>query len=629
MHGRIRGGHRSQQRANVPIRAHLARGHHGLVREGGEHLGVRSGFEFWRAEFQRKQIRRRAAESEPPREEQIAAELLPRRAQFHALVPRRLGEDVPVQVILNHLGRETQELIERLHLVDVAQVDELQRPHLVVDGEPPPRASLVLGQRDGARESHVRGVRLERRARASRGGGGFLARLAAHASAGASHELRPSPRRFSFALRSRLLLEFGEQRAQHLSEIAPAQTFVPVRADGEPDDDVRVAELVRLRGDVLPDEGNREQASAGGHPGASVCLLQRLHVLGAEQAVRHAVDLGEHVRQERGEPIPREVDHLQALVLRLAFDHLRRLRRALGPGEVRAHVMLGDAPRRAVRAKPQFGPLRQERRQLGFIPRLVEQHHVGLRLDPLGRDGGVDARGDAFENLSRLVGTLRLLGGGATKTHAEDGVEDEEGKFPSQAVAGARFGKVEGHATSKGPVELGPERVEDQVHLVEHERARGLEELDNLRGDGAFFSEFENLTRAESAGVGDAFRATAILRGAFEEPPEAAHVILHRRALELRDVGLVEEMRALEKFERDGFERGGRGDDERPRAPRLPQRVQRRGGERGEPIESKGEDGSSNHPRERGAKAPAAELQKALRHHLHDEHLLRGEHEPE
>ena len=156
--------------------------------------------------------------------------------------------------------------------------------------------------------------------------------------------------------------------------------------------------------------------------------------------------------------------------------------------------MLGDAPRRAVRTKPQFGPLRQERRQLGFIPRLVEQHHVGLRLDPLGRDGGVDARGDAFENLSRLVGTLRLLRGGATKTHAEDGVEDEEGKFPSQAVAGARFGKVEGHAASKGPVELGPERVEDQVHLVEHERARGLEELDNLRGDGAFFSEFENLT---------------------------------------------------------------------------------------------------------------------------------------
>ena len=29
------------------------------------------------------------------------------------------------------------------------------------------------------------------------------------------------------------------------------------------------------------------------------------------------------------------------------------------------------------------------------------------------------------------------------------------------------------------------------------------------------------------------------------------------------------------------------------------------------------------------AQAPAAELQEALRHHLHDEHLLRREHEPE
>ena len=78
------------------------------------------------------------------------------------------------------------------------------------------------------------------------------------------------------------------------------------------------------------------------------------------------------------------------------------------------------------------------------------------------------------------------------------------------------------------------------------------------------FLSSENFPRAQPAGLGDALRARLELARALEEPPEPAHVVLHARALELRDVALIEQVQTLDVLQRQGLERGGRGDDERP-----------------------------------------------------------------
>jgi hypothetical protein len=87
--------------------------------------------------------------------------------------------------------------------------------------------------------------------------------------------------------------------------------------------------------------------------------------------------------------------------------------------------------------------------------------------------------------------------------------------------------------------------VQNKVHLVQHEHARALEQLDDLRGDRAFLAQFQNLTRAQPAGVGDALGAASELGGALEEPAEVAHVRLDGGALDARDVALVQQVRCF------------------------------------------------------------------------------------
>ena len=91
--------------------------------------------------------------------------------------------------------------------------------------------------------------------------------------------------------RAALELELLEERAHHLLEVVAAHALVPVGEDGEADDDVGVRVLGGGRGDVLAQEGHREQLARGGHV--------RLLLLRREQAVVDAVDLGEHLAHVR------------------------------------------------------------------------------------------------------------------------------------------------------------------------------------------------------------------------------------------------------------------------------------------------------------------------------------------
>ena len=393
-------------------------------------------------------------------------------------MPRRLREHVLVQVVLDHLRYATHQAEQLLHLLGVARVHQLQRPHLAGRGERQ-RRRLAGGDDEvriarvanrfersktfcfgslkaDARRAHVSHARLEAGRRAPRLGGRLLARLAAHASPREPNELAPLHRARPLALRPGFVLERREEPPEKRLEVAPAQALVPVRADGEPDDDVRVRELVRAARDVLAHERHRQQTPRARHARAAAALEQR-DVRGLEQAVAHAVDLREHVREQRADPVASQVDHLERLVLRLALDHCARLAHVARARQVRAHVVLGDAARRAARAKPQLGPLGEQRRQGLAVPLAVEQNDVRLRLHALRFRRLLDTRRDFLQNLSRFVGPSRLLRGGARRSvgRAEHSVEDEKRELPAQPVAGARFRKVERHASAQRPVQLG------------------------------------------------------------------------------------------------------------------------------------------------------------------------------
>ena len=358
---------------------------------------------------------------------------------------------------------------------------------------------------------------------------------------------------------------------------------MPVRADREPDDDVRVRELVRTAGDVLAHERHRQQPPRARHARAAAALEQR-HVGGLEQAVAHAVDLRQHVREKRADPVTRQVDHLERLVFRLALDHLARLAELTRARQVSAHVVLGDAARRAARAEPQLGPFGEQRRQELAVPLAIQQHDVRLRLDALRLGRLLDAHGNLLQDLRRLVRAARLLRGGAPRGGAKHRVQDEKRELPSQPVAGARLGEVQRHAAAEGPVQLGAQRVQDEVHFVQHQHARALEQLDDLRGDRPFLPQLQNLAGAQPSGVDDALRAAAELGGALEQPAEIPHVRLDGGAFDARDVALVQQVRGLQELEHQRLERGGRRDNECPRPARLAQRVQRRRRQGREPI---------------------------------------------
>ena len=84
----------------------------------------------------------------------------------------------------------------------------------------------------------------------------------------------------------------------------------------------------------------------------------------------------------------------------------------------------------------------------------------------------------------------------------EDGIEQVDGHEPAQAVARLRAGEVEGPLRAERPVELGLERVQHEVHLV-NQQGRPLEDAQDAR------------RRAD-----DRVQPRGVVAAVVEEPPE-------------------------------------------------------------------------------------------------------------
>jgi len=109
------------------------------------------------------------------------------------------------------------------------------------------------------------------------------------------------------------------ERLHHLREIAATKALVPVRQDGQPDQDVRVRVLGGARRHVLANEWDGEQHARPRH-GAVQPASDLAHVLRPEQPARDAVDLGQAVGSERVEPVPGKVEGLESHAVALGLD---------------------------------------------------------------------------------------------------------------------------------------------------------------------------------------------------------------------------------------------------------------------------------------------------------------------
>ena len=127
--------------------------------------------------------------------------------------------------------------------------------------------------------------------------------------------------------------------------------------------------------------------------------------------------------------------------------------------------------------------------------------------------------------------------------------------------------------------------MEDEVHLVQDQDTGGLEQLDDFRGDCALFSHLGNLGRTKTASLRDAFGPAPGLARSLEEERETPDVSLHQATFHLGHHALIQQVSAFQKFQNQRFERRRRRDHDGSSSFGFTERVQRRGGERGEPVE--------------------------------------------
>ena len=207
--------------------------------------------------------------------------------------------------------------------------------------------------------------------------------------------------------------------------------------------------FVRLR-DVLAHERHRQRRRELGTRAPPSALEQR-DVRGLEQAVAHAVDLREHVREQR------QIQSRARLIILSAsssasrsITRTPRARRPSASGTRACGARRRRAPRRAREATA-----RSTRR--AAAPADSRYHSrsskttCGCDCTPFVLRRLLDTRRDFLQNLSRFVGASRLLRGGARRSvgRAEHSVEDEKRELPAQPVAGAR--SCESPAARGGP----------------------------------------------------------------------------------------------------------------------------------------------------------------------------------
>ena len=358
------------------------------------------------AQLEGQQVRRRAREADAPREEHVAADGLAARGDLEALRAHVRRHHRRAQEVVDRVGLAAPEAVEPVHLVRVRPLQELELDD---------RLRVVVARAPAE---------------------------AADAPAGAQHPELVAPRRRPVARGADLAAEVGRERVGDLVKVLAAQAAVAVGQDRQPDGHVRVGELRRRRRHVLADEGHRELEPRPRHARVVPERARDLPLL--EQAVAHAVHLGEAVGHEGAEPVRGEV---QQLLLVRRRDQRRRGRREAQPLEeprlagqrgARAAVEgpaprqrvegagAGDAARRVrrrvVRAAAGDGAERSEPREPrgdGSFQPVVGVGGAGperAARGVVGVDGGgaapleaVDDRAEALEPRRRDLGRRRAL----------------------------------------------------------------------------------------------------------------------------------------------------------------------------------------------------------------------------
>ena len=287
--GRHVRGHRVEESDHGPIVFDEGVAHHRGCRQDREHLGVVALLVDAPAEVRRKQIGGRAAEAEAAPKEGGGSEVLPIGGELQGLVLHREGEGEVLEVVLHRVREPAEELIQDVHLLGIERIEELQRPQVEHRARRTAALDARCAGRHVAREQGRGGVgrlghgqpghsnarwlvvratglapfttgEVEALAEAY-SNRGVVEHVAhpSHRPAGEAHPLRVEAAGRPVTVRSALDAHLLEEEVDEPHEVGSAQSLVPVREDGQPDQGVRVRELGGERGHILAHEGDGEQ----------------------------------------------------------------------------------------------------------------------------------------------------------------------------------------------------------------------------------------------------------------------------------------------------------------------------------------------------------------------------------
>ena len=604
--------HLREDRVDRPAVGQRRRPHHRRRRQVVEHLRVVARREEALAELLGQQRRRRPREAEAPPEEQVAAQLLPRRRELHLLEGHRGREDVLVQKVVHELRLQPQQPEERRHLLGVAEVDQMERPHLLLGVAVAVALTLALAlalvvAAVGAAAAVVKeAVAAEP-----------PPRRAAHPRAGALDPSHEATARLALVVRAVLLRHQHLEAEHHRHEVGLAQALVAEGEDRQRDDHVGVRELRRARRRVLAHERHREQL-ARRRVGAQLLLLR-------EHAEGDAVDLGQHKRQDVREQLVREVEHLEQRRLGAQRAQLgsrddlvgRQPRRRRPVLEVPEHLGVGESLEAELQQQQQQ-PVGQQPLEARVVEVGIEQHEVRHTLQRAALDALLERGADALQQPLRLHRARHLHHADALRRE-EERIEGVEGQLPPQPRRELVGGEVERQLLAQRPVELALERVQQQIDLV-HDEAAAVEDLEHVAA----------ALRLLVVG-GERLEVLGRRRGAAEEADLAAEghqaaalLVLLRLAREI-----VEMMHDFEELERKRLERRGRRDDDGAPLDRRAELHEQRGRHVDRSLEVEGVDGLRDERREPLAQHSAREGEEGGRHHEHHELRAVGEEQRE
>ena len=565
---RLERGDRRDEAADVPLGTERHSRDDGRVGERAQHLGVVAHLVDAVAHLERQQRRGRAREGDPPREEHLAADVLPVGRELHRLVREVLGEDELAQVVAHDGGAAHEELVELRQVGRVLQVEQVQRQHVV--GPAPTRllglgrrrsgAALGLGRRGGGARCHhvLVGVRA------------LAGSRAADVAARRLDPRDPQERGRPLELGAGLRLERRAQMGHHGAEVGLAHPLVAVGERRQADGDVRVRKLGGERWRVLADEGHREEAPRARHGARGrlhLCNLRR-----REEPEGDAAHLAQDVRQQVAQPVGAQVEQLgvpvrerrlHRLVRGAVLERLECLRvgdldEALPPqpreeerGEEGAELLVVEGRRdehevRLALQEVLACPKRHRLLQLAEVRGLggARAPEVGVAADAVVCATGAVVGG------GQLVAQRGGGGGGGGRRRGrrcEDGVEEVGGHLP------ARRGEVEGVPIAERPVELRAQRVEHHVDLVDDSDG-ATPQLEELGGVARLREQLLPVD-VEEAELRDG-RAAAHAKHAAEA--------LRQRALPVDGLApRLCEVQQLEQLECEGLDRGGRRDHQR------------------------------------------------------------------